>query len=38
MRFADETDFSYRAVTIALVSEYRLQDAGGARLVATTGR
>jgi hypothetical protein len=38
MRFADETDFSYGTVTIALVSEYRLQEAGGARLVATTGR
>jgi hypothetical protein len=38
MWFADETEFSYRTVTIALVSEYRLQDAGGARLVATTGR
>jgi hypothetical protein len=38
MRFADATEFSYRTVTIALVSEYRLQDAGGARLVATTGR
>jgi hypothetical protein len=25
-------NFSYRTVTIALVSEYRLQDAGGARL------
>ena len=30
MRFADETEFSYRTVTIALVSEYHLQDAGGA--------
>jgi hypothetical protein len=38
MRFADETEFPYRTVTITLVSEYRLQDAGGARLVATTGR
>jgi len=38
MRFADETEFSFLTVTIALVSEHRLQDAGGARLVATTGR